>query len=329
LEVLPGVRFEQSQIGNRFWTIPQTASGVDLPGHFASNHTVYNEPLPSLQINYRPAGLSVYRVGVWTSYVSPSLFQLGGSAQTVNSGGGAAAAGGTTTITEGNPDLKPVQSVNLDVSGDWASLRGGQASAALFYKALNHFIYDNTGAGFTNLTVVQTGGTFIDQPRNGGSGRVYGLELAGRQPLFGPMDPLRGLGVGGDLTWSQSSVNTLAPGLSPHERLLNQPDLEANLQLYYERSGVTARLFYRYVGDYVAQYKTLGDTSALDTWVRPAQRMDLSLAYATPFGAKVSFSVANLLDDMSYVATVGRKSWAIPSLVYSGRTYGLNVKYRY
>lgn len=118
-------------------------------------------------------------------------------------------------------------------------------------------------------------------------------------------------------------------GLSTSERLINQPDIQSDVQLFYELRGVAARLSYRYVGPYVSQYGTLGPSSALDTWVRSNERLDLLLSYQTAFGVKLSFSVANLLDDVSYAATIGDKSWAIPSLIYSGRTYLVTTRFVY
>jgi TonB-dependent receptor len=322
VEAILGFRFEHTEITNRFWVTPEAPSGAELPGAFASNHTTYNEPLPSLQLNYRPDPRETYRAALWASYTPPSMFELGGAPQVQK-------VGGVVTVTQGNPNLKAVQALNLDLSGDWASAGGGQTSAAFFYKALNHYVYDTVAGGLINLTTVSSGDMVLSEPRNGGAGVVYGIELSGRRPFTGLPAPLDRFGLGGNLTWERSSVNTGMAGLSTNERLINQPDIQGDVQLFYEWRGIAARLSYRYVGPYVAQYGTLGPSSALDTWVRGNERLDLLLSYQTAFGVKLSLSVANLLDDESYAATIGNKSWAIPSLIYSGRTYLLTTRFAY
>ncbi len=322
VELTLGFRFEHTEITNRFWVTPETPSGVEAPGSFSSNHTVYNEPLPSVQLSYRPDPFTAYRAALWASYSPPSMFELGGAPQVQK-------VGGVVTVTQGNPNLKAVQALNFDLSGEWASGHGDQMSAAFFYKSLSHFIYDSIAGGLTNLTSVSSGDMVLSEPRNGGAGEVYGLELAGRRPFTGLPAPLDRFGLAANMTWERSSVDTGMAGLSTSERLINQPDIQGDVQLFYEMRGVAARLSYNYVGPYVAQYGTLGPTSALDTWVRGNERLDLLLSYQAPFGVKVSLAVANLLDDVSYAATIGNKSWAIPSLIYSGRTYLVTTRIAY
>jgi TonB-dependent receptor len=326
-ELTPGFRYETRLIDNHFWFLPQPNTAEESPGSFTGDHTVYAEPLPSLALTYRPQAYTTYRASVSASYAPPAMYQLGGGIQIQTTGGGAS-AGGVTTITQGNPELKAVQSINIDLSGEWARVAGGQASAAVFYKALSHYIYDSTDA-FSNATSIQTGDLVVSEPHNGGAGWVGGLELAGRQRLVALPAPWRGLGVSAALTLERSRVTTLAAGLSPKERLLNQPDLDTNAQVFFEHGGGGLYLSYRYTGPYVAQYGALGPASALDTWVRGAERLDLTGAFM-PWGRlKVIAGVSNILNDISYHATIGEHSETIPSYVFSGRTYFLKTKWMY
>jgi TonB-dependent receptor len=327
LAITPGFRYDYTLIQNHFWVLPHPETPLETPGYFAENHTIYLEPLPRLDLTYRPQAFIVYRAAVWASYVPPAMYQLGGGAQ-IGSSGGAAADGGATTVLEGNPDLKPVQALNVDLAGDWANVRGGQLSIAGFYKALNHYIYDSVNA-FSDAFPTQTGDLVITQPHNGGAGEVFGLELSGRQRLVGLPSPWNGLSLGGAATLERSRVNTLQPGLSSHERLLNQPDVDANLQASYSKGAGSLSLTYRYTGSYVAQYGTLGPSSALDTWVRSAERLNLVAVYQPTPRLKATFSISNILNDISYHATIGEHSETIPSLVYSGRTYALTTKWLY
>jgi len=328
LEIEAGFRYDYTLVQNRFWVLPYANTSLETPGYFASNHTIYMEPLPRVNLTYRPKAFVVYRGAIWASYSPPAAYQLGGGSQ-IGGAGGSATDGGATTIMEGNPNLKPMQALNFDISGDWADTRGGQVSAAGFYKALSRYIYETIDA-FSDATPTQTGDVVITQPHNGGAGEVYGLELSGRQRVLGSSSLWTALDLSGALTWEHSSVNTLEPGLSPHERLLDQPNIDANLQATYTKGPGSIALTYRYTGAYVAQYAALGvASSALDTWVRSAERLNLVAIYQPASRFKMTFSISNILDDISYHATIGQHSETIPSLVYSGRTYVLTTKWLY
>jgi TonB-dependent receptor len=324
LEITAGSRFEHTDIFNTFYALPAGADGAQALGNFQHNQTRYEKLLPSISANFRPDPSHVYRASIWQSYVPPSMFQLGGGAQIANTDGGAS-EGGTTSITEGNPKLKTIDSINYDISAEWLSGRQGSASAALFFKSLHHFIFDTVG-GFTNQATLTEGATVITEPVNGGYGHVFGAELAGRQKLEVLPYPFNGLGMAANLTYERSGVHTLITGLNTTERLLDQPNVSGNLQLFFEINRIEAQLSYRYVGSYVSQYATLGASSQLDTWIRSNRRFDLHLGYQGPWGVHFDFSIANLLDSASYHATIGRHSDEISTTVDSGRTFILRTR---
>jgi TonB-dependent receptor len=323
VEVTPGLRFEHTSIDNTYWVIPVNGAGDAVQGHFESGSSSYDKPLPSIQAKFQPDPLTVYRAALWTSYLRPSMFQLGGGSQYSHS-----VDTGITSITKGNPGLRAMDAVNLDVSGEWLNDAGGSASAAAFYKSLRNFIYDSVNA-YTNAVQLTNGFTRITTPENGGSGRVYGLELAARQRLQMLPAPLDGLGIGANLTFERSSVNTMQPGLDTNERLLNQPDVMANLTFFYDKGPYHGDLTYRHVGSYVSNYATLGSVSVLDTWVRPNDKVDLHLGYDFPAGFRTDLGITNLTNSESYHATIGRNSDTIPSIVFSGRIYTLKVGYSF
>jgi TonB-dependent receptor len=327
LEIEPGLRYDYNLIRNRFWVLPHPFTSLETPGYFASDRTVYREALPRLTLTYRPQAFAAYSGAIWTSYAPPALYQLGGGTQVGESGGGAG-NGGTTTVLEGNPGLKPVRAINIDLAADWAGLKGGQLSAAIFYKALRRYIFDSVNA-FSDPVATAMGDLVITQPHNGGAGEVYGLELTARQNFAGLPSPWNRIGLNGALTLEHSRVDTLEPGLSSHERLLNQPDVDVNLQATYAIGAGDLALTYEYRGAYVAQYGVLGSSSALDSWVRDTRRLNFAATYRPTPQLAMSLSVANILNDISYHATIGQHAETIPSLVYSGRTFVLTTKWVY
>lgn len=324
LEVIPGIRFEHSEIRNTFWLTPTDADGNALTGSFSHNKTHYDEWLPSLFFNLRPGGNAVYRAGVWTSYVRPPFLQLGGGANTTVSGN-------VTTITEGNPDLKPIKSLNLDASGEWNIGSGGHLMLAGFYKHLRDYIYDNgSSAGIvTAENAGVTSGTITYQPRNGGSGNVYGIELSARQRFTMLTPPFDGLGLAGNVTRQWTKVDVLGDG-TREDRIQNAPNWMANAQLFFEKGRVMLDVNYDYSGSYVSIYDTLGYNAKWDNvWIRPHGRLDLHAGYAINDNIKIDLSMSNILNEESYWSHIGRHTLAVSDIVNSGTTSLLTATIRF
>jgi TonB-dependent receptor len=322
-EFIPGVRYEHTDVDNTFWVTPFDAGGNQLEGHFGNNSTSFSEVLPSAFVNYRPSAKSVYRAGIWRSYTRPPFGQLGGGARVeVDS------SSGTTTVTQGNPDLKAVTSTNFDLSGEWDTARGGHFMVGAFYKALQDYIND-TGSTRVSLDA-SGGGTITNQPTNGGSGKAYGFELAGRQLFRFLPAPFDALGVSGTLTREYTSVDLGDPALGSNERITNAPDWLANVELFYEKGGAQVGLIYNYSGAYLAQYDFLSQHAAWDDlWVRARRRLDLHAGYDFQSGLKVDLSVSNLLKDYTYWSHIGRTSLVDSDIVDSGLTALLNATYKF
>lgn len=222
-------------------------------------------------VNYRPDGDgAVYRGSVWTSYTRPAFVQLGGGRSTDIS------SDGQTTITEGNPDLKPIKSLNVDVSGEWQNDSGGHAMLAGYYKRLTDYIYES-GSNAANPGESVTASTRFVRPQNGGDGRVLGMEAAVRQTFQGLPAPLDGFGIGANVTRQTTRVDLGTEGFA-HERIQNAPNLLANAELFYEKGPWSVNLSYHYSGEYVSVYDYLNQGAQWDNlWIKPITRVDLHL----------------------------------------------------
>jgi TonB-dependent receptor len=327
-EITPGVRFEHTEIHNTYWFTPAVADpdspdfGNALPGHFASNRTIYNEALPSIFVNYRPDPGAVYRAAIWTSYTRPAFIKLGGGSSTSPS------ASGATTITQGNPNLKPVTAINYDLSGEWDNGAGRHIMLAGFYKTLRHYVYD-TVANVQDDSA-SGGGFVIKQPVNGGSGQVWGVELGARQKFQFLPEPFDGIGVSGNFTREHTLVHLNVPGFDSSSPIENAPDWLANVEVFYEKHGLSVGLLYNYAGKYLSQYDQIGQGSNWDDlWVRPTKRLDMHAGYTFENGVKVDLSIANLLRDYSYWSHIGKDSLVISDIVDSGMTGLFNVTYKF
>jgi TonB-dependent receptor len=324
LEIIPGLRYEYTAIRNTFWSQPADQNGEEVAGHFANNRTNYSMPLPSVFLNWRPGdGDSVYRAGIWTSYTRPAFVQLGGGSSTSIS-----ADTGRITITEGNPDLDPIRSLNLDLSGEWVNDHGGHAMLAGYYKRLSDYIYES-GSQAANRGETADGETIYRTPRNGGNGEVYGLEVALRQKFQNLPGPLDGLGVGINATRQKTQVDLGMEGFN-RERIQNAPDVLANAELFYDKGPLSVNLSWHYSGEYVSVYDYLRQGENWDhLWIKPVQRVDLHVGYAIADSWRADLSISNLTKRDTYRAHVGHNSGALQDIVDSGMTSLLTVRYAF
>lgn len=316
LEIIPGFRFEHSNIYNTYWFIPRDANNVRLVGSFQHNKATFDQPLPSLLLNYRPDDRTVVRGAIWTSYERPPFLELGGgSSETVSNSGGHS----VVTLTVGNPNLKPITSLNLDVSAERSFSTGTNVSVAGYYKRLHHYIYDaGSAAGVTNST--GTGGLITIAPQNGGAGDVYGIELTVQQRFTAMPSPFDGLGISGNFTRQWTRVDLLGDG-TRMDRIQNAPNYMANLQLFYAKGPINFDVTYSYSGSYVSTYDALSKKATWDdVWVRPVGRVGLHAGLQVSHFAKLDLSVSNLFNTETYWAHIGRHSLAVSDIVNSGTT---------
>jgi TonB-dependent receptor len=317
-EITPGMRFEHTFIHTTFWRTPlPDASGTPVTGYASGSDTIYNELLPSLFVNYRPDPGAVYRAGIWTSYTRPAFVKLGGSTTVSPS------ASGATTLTAGNPDLKATKAINYDLSGEWDNGAGRHLVLAVYYKTIRDYTYD-TVANETNFNAT------LNRPVNGGSGQIWGVELGARQKFQFLPEPFDGIGVSGNFTREHTLVHTNAPGFDSSSPIENAPDWLANVELFYEKHGLSVGLLYNYSGAYLAQYDQIGLGSNWDDlWVRPTKRLDMHAGYTFESGLKLDLSIANLLKNYSYWSHIGKDSLVISDIVDSGMTGLFNVTYKF
>ena len=323
LEMLPGLRYESTAIHNTFWHLLPKQNNVETTGYFDSNQTHYHKPLPSLFFNWRPSGdFSVYRAGVWTSYTRPAFVQLGGGAKTSQSDG-------KTVIKEGNPNLKAIDSVNFDLSGEWSNNQGRYAMLGAYYKRLSHYLYESGSNQANPITNdINPAITYVI-PENGSSGHVAGIEAAFRQRFNGLPALLNGLGVGGNVTLQSTRVDLGKDGFR-HEPIQNVPKQLANASLFYEHGPLNIDLSWHFAGEFISVYNDLsqqGDWSSL--WVKPSRRVDLSIDYALSPSWHADLSISNLTNKDRYWAHIGHHSTELSDIVDAGMTGLLTLKHTF
>ncbi|MFS2319274.1 TonB-dependent receptor [Maricaulis sp. D1M11] len=172
-------------------------------------------------------------------------------------------------ISAGNPDLRPFQSDNLDVSLEWYPSGTELVSAAVFFKQIDGFIGTQVQ---TDLSFAETGLDPALAPALTAQSRVaeftrsinledadlMGLELAWQSEL----DFLPGLpepfGFLANLTFAEGEVNYASPdqrarGETAIFGLEGLSDLTWNASVYYETSDWGVRVSANHRSDYVSR----------------------------------------------------------------------------
>ncbi|MEI5688380.1 TonB-dependent receptor [Sphingomonas kyungheensis] len=320
VEIIPGIRFEHTDIRNTYWQIRYVGK-VEQPGAFAGNRSHYDALLPSLFVNWRPTSGIVARGDIWQSYTRPPFFQLGGSA-TSRTGDD-----GKTTIVQGNPDLKAIRATNVDTSVEWNFAPSGYAMLGGYYKRLRNYMYDSGTMLLNTATSDGTNQTFVNQPRNGGGGNIYGLEFQTQKTFVELPGALRGFGIGANLTRQWTKVDIGGGNEAP---IQNAPDVIAQGRVFYALHGFSIDALYSYTGAYLESYSYLGQPTGWDQrWVRPIRRVDLHVGADFGHGVKGDVSIANLFNSYTYWAHIGRRSLAISDIVNSGTTALASLKYSF
>ncbi|AFJ01542.1 TonB-dependent receptor [Methylophaga frappieri] len=198
----------------------------------------------------------------------------------------------------GNPDLKPMESSNLDLGIEHYLGRSGAISAFAFYKDINDFVYNTDLAGTGAFTAFDEANTYA----NGDSAKVYGLELAYTQKMSWLPAPWNGLLVGVNATFSDSEAEIEGLGTTRDIALPGQSKRVGNLMVGWENDKVSLRLSTNYKSSYLSEVAAIDDKEH-DLYVDDQTFVDFSASYFLTKNAQISFEAKNLTDESYYVYT--------------------------
>ncbi|NNB43421.1 TonB-dependent receptor [Pseudomonas chlororaphis] len=286
-------------------------------GEFQSTETKrrYHHWLPGLHARYQLDKNTQVRAAWTKAVVRPTFGQL--------------APGFVIDDDEasfGNPDLKPLESSNLDLGIEHFMGRAGTVSAFVFYKDIKNFVYNTDLAGTGAWTNFSEAHTFS----NGDSAKLYGLELAYSQKFDWLPAPWNGLLLGANATFSRSDAEIkgfdAASGVNRKRSidLPNQSDTVGNLMLGWENDKLSLRLSANYKSDYLYELASIND-KAHDLHVDAQTFVDFSARYSLTKSLQLSFEAQNLTDEPYFVYT-GHRSYNGQYEEY-GPTYKLGLTF--
>ncbi|MGX1185388.1 TonB-dependent receptor [Pseudomonas sp. F-14 TE3623] len=286
-------------------------------GEFQSTETKrrYHHWLPGLHARYQLDKNTQVRAAWTKSVVRPTFGQLAPGFVIDDD-----------EATFGNPDLKPLESSNLDLGIEHYMGHAGTVSAFVFYKDIKNFVYNTDLAGTGAWADFSEAHTFA----NGDSAKLYGLELAYSQKFDWLPAPWNGLLLGANTTFSRSDAEIegfdAASGINRKRSidLPNQSDTVGNLMLGWEDDKLSLRLSANYKSDYLFELASINDKTH-DLHVDAQTFVDFSARYSLTKNLQVSFEAQNLTDEPYFVYT-GNRSYNGQYEEY-GPTYKLGLTF--
>jgi TonB-dependent receptor len=225
---------------------------------------------------------SIVRAAITKSLVRPNFSDLPPAVDIPDGAG--------VTASIGNPDLKPITSLNFDLMVEHYLPTVGFLSAGVFHKDLTNYIFTETRAA-TSADGYGPTVESVEQAQNAESGTLDGVELAWQQNF--PMLPglLRGLGLNANYTLTTSSTTLPSRNDGTKARLPGQAGNAANVGLFYDYSRLELRLGYNFSDSYL---EVVGESQQTDIYVAARGQLDFSGGFQLTSGAKLFFETNNL-----------------------------------
>lgn len=270
-----------------------------VPGRVNNDYLKF---LPSVNVAYDTGSNLIFRGSVAKVIARPRYEQLGGSIGRNDI---------TLDASGGNPNLKPYQSTNYELSAEWYPKAGMLFSVELFRREVKDYIFNAlTQQTFFNELEQRNRVYNVNQPINGGKAKVNGVLVSGQAEIWG------GFGIQANYSFADSSTDEglNLPYLSKHT---------VNIIPYFESGPFQARVSYNYRSSY---FRAIGRLSSVDM-VAPYNQLDASVSFAITPNITLTANAQNLLDE-TYVQYSGTR--ATPTAFYkNGRTYAGSVSVRF
>jgi iron complex outermembrane receptor protein len=323
---------DQSSIGNAVGNVNGFVTAQRVTGGVS-----FSDVLPSLNMTMQLTENQQVRLGLARTLSRSRMDRInasfGLSFDTLANSVGAPAF----NASGGNPELRPNEADQIDLSYEYYFSDDGYVSVAYFYKDLRTWQEqvvtprDFTGVeapGFTG--VVNTTAGFLTAWTDTTTGSIDGYEVTAVLPgrIIAPALDGFGLSVSGSfldssLDSASDSSPIVVPGLS--EEIVNAT-------VFYEKSGFGARVSVRNREDFLGE--RFGNSFSREfTTVKGATIWDAQISYdfgdagfESLDGLAISFQGQNLSDE-PYVTVDGNDN--VRDFQRYGRTYLINARYKF
>jgi TonB-dependent receptor len=279
LMLLPGVRVEWTDVDYTGYRVAYDDEGDYVGTTPQSGTNSYATWLPGVNLRYRVGTSANVRAAVTRSLARPNYFDLTPYQLVLDE---------DLEIERGNPDLLATTSWNFDFLYERFLPSVGVASAGVFHKRLNDYIYF-----FTDQQDISGDLYRVREPRNGDAATLTGFELALQNRLSFLPAPLDGLGFYGNYTFTDSEAEF--PGRDGEKASLpGQSRHVGNLALTYEKGGFSGRVALNFHGKYISE---VGEEASGDIYYDDHVQLDLSASQRITKGLRLFAEVNNLTNE--------------------------------
>jgi TonB-dependent receptor len=291
----------------------------------------YTDVLPSLNMAFSVTNDQTVRFGLAQQMARPRVDQLRSALDF-----GVDTTTGKPGGSGGNAKLDPWRADAVDLS--WEKYWGNKAylSAALFYKDIKSYIYEQSKtydfSKFTPGTPATTNSGNYSSAYNGQGGSLRGIELSASLPLGMLTPALDGFGVTASYAGTDSKITIQDPS-SNIGTDIPLPGLSknvTNLTLYYEKAGFSTRINQRQRSDFVGEIGNFSNNRTL-RYVVGENITDFQIGYTFNEGSYKGLGVllqVNNLTDAAYQTYAGTPDKPYEYIKY-GRSMLLGVNYKF
>ncbi len=287
----------------------------------------YTKWLPSFNVNaWLIDNVLSMRVGYAKLMARPLYnYQIPNMACTIDYVNDGTAEDGPDSCSAGNPELKPYEAAQYDLSFEWYPNRDTQFSAGFFYKDIEVFyVPQRTSLGLRDVFgdgVLYNFNSFV----NGDGAKISGVELTAKTAFTFLPGLLSGLGADVNFTYQEAADVGIYSQLDGSP--LPYPGLSStsyNATLWYERGPINARLAYNYRSEYLV---TAADQSGNPIIKEPTGYLDGKVSWKPGLKGLTLFAEGKNLteeDESTFAGDI-----RLINRGYSGRRFFLGATYKY
>ena len=274
-----------------------TVVNLDTNGNFVSSsplpaHNSYTNVFPSVQAQYRIGSDTILRGSYGMGIARPNFYDM--SPYLTDD-----PTNPNVPVSAGNPALKPTHGQNFDILLEHYLKPVGIIQFGAFYKYLTDPIYGDTIVRTTAPYEGLTESTLI----NGPHAHIEGIEMSWQQQLRFLPGLLNGMGVSAN--YSHTASRATFPngfGRTDHPTLLRTAPNNWNVDVTYDKKGVSARMGLTHNDGYIWSYAGNNATSDPngDTYLYPHTQVDAQVSYEIPrsHGLQAIVSMLNLNNEV-------------------------------
>ncbi|GAC16461.1 hypothetical protein GLIP_3850 [Aliiglaciecola lipolytica E3] len=290
-----GVRWAATQIESRGFDQPiqdLLYSDVDptaLQIIYAQSNPVYASNkyanwLPNLSFKLELTDNQYLNLGLSKTISRPSLNKLAPAI------GDFVARTGSSTANRGNPQLKPFESINLDMSWSWFFDENGLLDVTIYYKDIDNFILQSVE--FEELLDHPEGEFLVSTPVNLNKTSFFGFEFVYQNQFESLPSPFDGTGI--ELRYTQVEAQSLEDNGALRGDVIEGLSNTYSFVLLYEKGAFNASLIYNHRDEFVRkQSGLLGQPEMVEGY----GQFDVKFGYQINPQTRLFFDIQNLTQE--------------------------------